>query len=110
MSREIKFKAWNELADGGEMVTEENSGLRSYQILERFSIVMQYTGMKDRNGVEIYEKDYIRFRFNNGPVKKGIVTFEQCMFLVNTDDSYSLNRISYIEVLGNIHENPELIR
>lgn len=67
--REIKFRAWNELAEGGEIVTEENSGLTSAQILDRFSNVMQYTGLKDRNGREIYEGDIVELSKHMNPAE-----------------------------------------
>ena len=65
---EIKFRAWNQLTlDDGEMITEDNSGLKSYQILERFSLVMQWTGLKTEEGKEIYEDDILSYdgRFGN---------------------------------------------
>lgn len=60
MNRLIKFRAWNDFGNGqGEMVTEESHRLTSAQILSRFSTVMQFTGLTDRSGTEIYEGDVI---------------------------------------------------
>lgn len=109
MKREIKFRAINELADGIEIVTQENSGLNNYQILERFSIVEQYTGIKDANGVEIYEGDIIQDE---------IEYITDVVFWDNKDACFNTkpNYIDWetmpdpnIKVIGNIHENPDLL-
>lgn len=58
--REIKFRAW----DGKDMVDVHvnHSGYRLNELLEGISDnyeLMQYTGLKDKNGVEIYEGDIL---------------------------------------------------
>ena len=77
--------------------------------------LMQYTGLKDKNGVEIYEGDVIKtdygviipIRFKNGVFegflnKDGSVDFLHVDFI---DIDYGLE----CEVIGNIHQNPELL-
>jgi uncharacterized phage protein (TIGR01671 family) len=77
-------------------------------------ILMQFTGLKDKNGKEIYEGDIVRFNYSdeqNGYSGSQIVKFAEfeagfypfCLrsrWRANIDD---------IEVIGNIYENPELL-
>jgi len=76
-------------------------------------ILMQYTGLKDKKGVEIYECDVIKF---GGEVC--FVVFENGRFLLKGDTrSYAMwshindKKVNNgIEIIGNIYENPELIK
>jgi uncharacterized phage protein (TIGR01671 family) len=77
--------------------------------------IMQYTGLKDKNGVEIYEGDIIVGQFGY----KEVVKIEEFNFITREDscagygfklDSCNLDDIKkYVEVIGNIYENPELL-
>lgn len=115
-NRQIKFRAWNELPDrSGEMVTEENSGLTSAQILDRFSNVMQFTGLKDRNGVEIYEGDVVWLQ-NMKKKFVGPVVFDpnkgfQAKIAKSAEVAVGFSfHLKNCNVVGNIHQNPELIK
>ncbi|MBV4430708.1 MAG: YopX family protein [Clostridium tyrobutyricum] len=76
--------------------------------------VGQYTGLKDRQGVEIYEGDVLDY--DNGIGIKGIVKWYEDGFAIGIlGAGDASNKSLYqstedIEVIGNIHENPELLK
>lgn len=83
----------------------------------------QYTGLKDKNGKEIYEGDVVAFEDSDGGyeypdvvVNTGIVEYGELRFYFTNrvaaemDDFYIKDgRCDDVEVIGNIHENPELL-
>ena len=80
---------------------------------------MQSTGIKDKNGVEVYEGDVINYRnsFRNPMTGSGSLSinrdfkiiFENGEFKAKGFDIRLKNILSYSEVIGNIYENPELL-
>ena len=132
MSREIKFRAW--LKEEKKMVIVETIDFtdKSMQYLEKNEIIdayllrrmifddvelMQYTGIKDKNGKEIYEGDIVLIRIDKTNIlHKTIVKFKHGAFIAdiigNNDYIYlfhfGFNKDDF-EVIGNIYENKNLL-
>lgn len=84
------------------------------QICPARYIFEQYTGLKDKNGKGIYEGDIVTLNGEWEEIEHGdwsIVTFENGCFRVG--DGYENEAGSYLSdwrIIGNIHENPELLK
>jgi len=74
-------------------------------ILHKDFIVMQYTGLKDKKGKEIYEGDILK-----GQKENHLVEWNDKLLQWNTDKSLMLWGLSPLEVIGNFYENPKLIK
>lgn len=108
--REIKFRAWG----GSEMIYITDL----YWFEENFyhshndnhgDIVMQYTGLRDENGKEIYEGDILKT--DSTVVGEVVYHSERAAFIFRDGYNEALyQRMPYgIKVIGNIYENPELL-
>ncbi len=117
MQRPIKFRAWDkkkgawvEGARGFHILGEAMllGGLfQDYRLKDLNDIIlMQYTGLKDKNGVDIYEGDVIKMH----PVGCGAVFWdkETAAWGLREEMLYEMN-YARDEVIGNIYENPELV-
>ena len=123
--REIKFRAWvKDRKAIFEVVLINYVTKKVTYLLERvghlLSIrdakfndveLMQYTGLKDKNGKEIYEGDII---FLHGSKYKVIFKTEGARFVLRNNEfeleiTFINNNNKRMEVLGNVYENPELM-
>lgn len=116
--REIRFRAWdtenkcmrNNVAVGLGMVEYDLSCHQSVEIM----IPMQFTGLFDKNGKEIYEGDILNMTYHGSvsivkPEIKDVVGFERGCFIVK-ETGFALGKIGRsLEVIGNIYENPTLL-
>lgn len=117
--KEIKFRAWDKVSetmhnigfhiDAGGLVVRHTH----YWENEPDLVLMQFTGLLDKNGKEIFEGDIIKWKHGD---EKGTsqVWFDesQCGFCENQIDKTSgffLGWLKEKEIIGNIYENPELL-
>ena len=109
--REIKFRVWDKLLKrmfSWEWV-HDNFFSRIFDYPNM--IPMQYTGLHDKNGKEIYEGDILQIRFFEYDPDE-VVFIDACFELYGKDGHYAcdLKQVySVSEVVGNIYENPELL-
>ena len=134
MSREIKFRLWSKIGkkfietdnpdldfvinNNGYLYSIENFYGEIYISPQMDIEVLQFTGLQDRNGKEIYEGDILKYNFPYDGRLKHIspVTYLETQSSFGIKDIYGneipLYRITannYFEVIGNIYENPELL-
>lgn len=120
--REIKFRAWNKVfkkmfpvvnlylegTDAGIEMGDEEKGQITVVAFAHLDL-MQYTGLKDKNGKEIYEGDVVKYIDASNTVNHLIVKWNEsnaCFDIgwVRTDFASNCG-----EVIGNIYENSELL-
>lgn len=85
--------------DGGKLKPDR---LMGWSIDDKY--LMQSTGLKDRNGIEIFEGDVVSW-IDNGILHFGVVKFTKGMFLVN--GVYPVSE--EMEIIGNVYEHPDLV-
>ena len=111
--RKIKFRAWDAeeknfiYFDALEGLLSECDETYRQRCVGKFE---QFTGLHDKNGKEIYEGDLIKYG-SDAPLE---VIYRESCFCYNQKSRYIsrlqiFDNINKIEVIGNIHENPELL-
>lgn len=115
--REIKFRAWS----------QDTKSFRYFDLNKQtawpptgfYEPYQQYTGLKDKNGKEIYEGDLCRaddcrFLGESGTFVIGWdaehLAFRAQANSIDSIGIYNTGKSDLIEVIGNIYENPELLK
>lgn len=125
--REIKFRGW--LPKTKVMVTfhnphinfeygllafnnnhEDYSGIANMPDDYEEAIFMQYTGLKDKNGKEIYESDIVEFIDDKWTTGRKTIRVEIKWIDYKNFDGWWVSYLEDVEVIGNIHQNPELLK
>lgn len=125
MSRELKFRVWDKdlkkmryLNTNHDFICFDSCGNAYYENMqtglgEWFSDLMQYTGLKDKNGVEIYEGDIVEYIYigEDGEKKeyipkRGVMNFKNNGWCINSKflDGFTMNMFTF-EVVGNTYES-----
>ena len=135
MSKAIKFRLWSII--GKKFIKTDNPDLDfvinsngylylienfygEIDVLPQMDIkVLQFTGLQDKNGIEIYEGDILKYKFpyNRREVHTSAVTYLETQasfgivdFYGNSIPLYNITANNYFEIIGNIYETPELLK
>ena len=103
--RQIKFRAWDKV---------NKKWLETELILKDEQVdFVEFTGLLDKNGEEIYEGDIVRFGFANNLTTHEVVFDKNfmCRDMIHNRREVGMREFwsDRLEIIGNIYENPELI-
>jgi hypothetical protein len=107
--REIKFRAWDKISQSMlcwyELISSQNN-LKLWHLKNKTNLEwLQFTGLTDKKGIDIYEGDIIKADWHWENNKIVDLSYEASFFYAIQE--YCLE--DALEVIGNIYENPELL-
>ncbi len=120
--REIKFRAWDNSIPGLQNnMVYFNLSTDNRWIHEKGISIMQFTGLKDKNGKEIYEGDIVKHKKVDNMILYGVtecifghlpreVKWEGCGFRPFSGWINDAHKKFQWEIIGNIWENKELLK
>lgn len=123
--REIKFRAWsgNMWLDGNDAnIHPKNPDKKEIELVASYPhskhILCQFTGLLDKNGKEIYEGDILQGYettdgYGNGFHYQGKVFWnenEGKWSITDDEDTWDLYDYQFEKIIGNVYENPELLK
>ena len=120
---------WSKYVNHEEIsfITPIGIGNPNEECIENPSDLMQFTGLFDKNGTPIYEGDIVKYVAGKNYQTTGVVTWADdknsfnlktyplmCAFVIhnekeNKTDKFEWDETDYMEVIGNIYENPTLL-
>lgn len=120
MNRIIKFRVWDKESekmypvDGIQFATQDiiayDEDLAEDQILPFDSPLMQFTGLTDSKGKEIYEGDLLKI-YMGGDLQDGYYEVKNMLnFYLDCNRDEMYNRITNKTIIGNIYENADLLK
>lgn len=129
--RDIRFRVWDKThsimwysSDSNEIVVGENTvyilDTEPYAHEHSDCVPMQYTGIKDKHGTDVYEGDILCYRDEDGDKQYWPVSFENGCFVVNgsaiwdylrydKNDQPTNHLEASLEVVGNIYNDKDVI-
>lgn len=140
--REIKFRAWGVfskkmvLPTDADFTFKMDGGVSLYKrgepVIGNTTHLMQYTGLKDKNGKKIYEGDIVKYEALKGqfglhqivyvdeaaafllqaitPASRNPVGMKYLGDIARSNSQYDTRTYELCEIIGNIYENPELLK